>query len=79
MTQLKEAQLKIERYDEIIKKNRPRIESNTEDVCRSNNESKTGESTTESDKLTSILKVKEDHIKHLMQELKQRVMSSKLI
>lgn len=77
MTQVNEAQIKMEYYEQILKKNRSRIDSNIEDICRSNNESKTGESTIESDKLTNILKVKEDHIKHLMQELKQRVMHCK--
>ena len=78
ITQLNETHTKVEYYEEILKRNRTRIDSNIDEICRSNNDSKTGESTIESDKLTSILKVKEDHIKHLMHELKQRVMQNKI-
>lgn len=61
---------KIEYYEETLKNERLRSDSAIDDISRSNTESKTGESTIESDKLTNILKSKEDHIRKLMQELR---------
>ena len=47
---------KIEYYEETIKNSCSRAESTIDDISRSNADSKTGESTIESDKLTHILK-----------------------
>ena len=69
--QVEEYASKIEFYEEVIKTERLRADSAIDENSRLNTESKTGESTIESDKLTNILKSKEDHIRKLMQELRE--------
>lgn len=56
-----------------MKNNYSRADSVMDNISRSHTASKTGDSTIESDKLTSILKSKEDHIRQLMQDLKGSV------
>ena len=61
---------KLEYYEDILR-GRSRQDSASVDMSRSLCESKTGESTIESDKLSNMLKNKEENIRMLMQELKQ--------
>lgn len=67
--ELEDAFNKIDYYEDVIR-GRSRIDSMNDEISRSCTESKTGESTLESDKLANLLKNKEDNIKRLMQELK---------
>jgi lipoate synthase len=67
---LEEALGKVDYYEELLKNGRSRAGSTVDDISRMHTESKTGESTIESDKLANILKCKEDNIRLLMQELK---------
>lgn len=67
---LEEALGKVDYYEDLLKNGRSRAGSTVDDISRMHTESKTGESTIESDKLANILKCKEDNIRLLMQELK---------